>query len=143
MPALQKWETLDLNYKRIAQINYDKCIGCNLCYIACEDGAPWPALLSRLEYLAKEHPSPVVRLYIASALQRLPIKDRWPILAALAQHGEDAADQNLPLMIWYAAEPAIATDLVRAADLLAICRIPTVQEFITRRIAAAATADAQ
>ena len=37
--TLQKWETLDLHYKRIAQINYDKCIGCNLCYIACEDGA--------------------------------------------------------------------------------------------------------
>ncbi len=37
--TVQKWETLDLNYKRIAEINYDKCIGCNLCYIACEDGA--------------------------------------------------------------------------------------------------------
>ena len=34
-----KWETLDLNYKRVANINHDKCIGCNLCYIACEDGA--------------------------------------------------------------------------------------------------------
>ena len=39
VPTLQKWETLDLNYKRIAKIDYDKCIGCNLCYIACEDGA--------------------------------------------------------------------------------------------------------
>src|SRR6266853_3287805 len=39
VPTLQKWESLDLNYKRIARINYDKCIGCNLCYIACEDGA--------------------------------------------------------------------------------------------------------
>jgi dihydropyrimidine dehydrogenase (NAD+) subunit PreA len=39
VPTLQKWETLDLHYKRIAEINYDKCIGCNLCYIACEDGA--------------------------------------------------------------------------------------------------------
>jgi len=39
VPTLQKWETLDLHYQRIARINYDKCIGCNLCYIACEDGA--------------------------------------------------------------------------------------------------------
>jgi dihydropyrimidine dehydrogenase (NAD+) subunit PreA len=39
VPTLQKWESLDLNYQRIARINYDKCIGCNLCYIACEDGA--------------------------------------------------------------------------------------------------------
>jgi dihydropyrimidine dehydrogenase (NAD+) subunit PreA len=39
VPTVQKWEALDLNYKRIARIDYDKCIGCNLCYIACEDGA--------------------------------------------------------------------------------------------------------
>jgi len=39
VPTVQKWETLDLNYKRIASIDYYKCIGCNLCYIACEDGA--------------------------------------------------------------------------------------------------------
>src|SRR4051794_17740596 len=39
VPTLQKWETLDLHYQRIAQIDYNKCIGCNLCYIACEDGA--------------------------------------------------------------------------------------------------------
>ena len=37
--TVRKWETLDLNYKRIAEIDYGKCIGCNLCYIACEDGA--------------------------------------------------------------------------------------------------------
>jgi dihydropyrimidine dehydrogenase (NAD+) subunit PreA len=39
VPTLKNWESLDLNYKRIARINYDKCIGCNLCYISCEDGA--------------------------------------------------------------------------------------------------------
>lgn len=33
------WEELNLNYKVIAEINEDKCIGCQLCYIACEDGA--------------------------------------------------------------------------------------------------------
>src|SRR5260370_18594588 len=39
VPTLQTWESVDLNYQRIARINYEKCIGCNLCYIACEDGA--------------------------------------------------------------------------------------------------------
>jgi dihydropyrimidine dehydrogenase (NAD+) subunit PreA len=39
VPTLQKWESLDLHYQRVARINYAKCIGCNLCYIACEDGA--------------------------------------------------------------------------------------------------------
>jgi len=37
--SLQNWENLDLNYLRVARIDYEKCIGCNLCYIACEDGA--------------------------------------------------------------------------------------------------------
>jgi dihydropyrimidine dehydrogenase (NAD+) subunit PreA len=37
--SVQDWKYLDLNYKRIARIDYDQCIGCNLCHIACEDGA--------------------------------------------------------------------------------------------------------
>lgn len=36
---ITNWENLDLNFKRVARINHDTCIGCNLCYIACEDGA--------------------------------------------------------------------------------------------------------
>ena len=36
---VQDWGNLDLNYKVIAKIDAEKCIGCNLCYIACEDGA--------------------------------------------------------------------------------------------------------
>ena len=39
VPTLQKWENLDLHWQRVARIDYAKCIGCNLCYIACEDGA--------------------------------------------------------------------------------------------------------
>ena len=33
------WGDLNLNFKVIAEIHSDKCIGCHLCYIACEDGA--------------------------------------------------------------------------------------------------------
>ncbi|MCS7064176.1 MAG: NAD-dependent dihydropyrimidine dehydrogenase subunit PreA [Methylacidiphilales bacterium] len=39
VPNVTKWENLDLHYKRVAHIDYSRCIGCNLCYIACEDGA--------------------------------------------------------------------------------------------------------
>ncbi|MBK8981304.1 MAG: NAD-dependent dihydropyrimidine dehydrogenase subunit PreA [Ignavibacteria bacterium] len=39
IPNVINWENLNLNYKIIAEINKDKCIGCQLCYIACEDGA--------------------------------------------------------------------------------------------------------
>jgi ferredoxin len=33
------WGDLDLNYKIVAKIHTDLCIGCQLCYVACEDGA--------------------------------------------------------------------------------------------------------
>ncbi|MCA9669899.1 MAG: NAD-dependent dihydropyrimidine dehydrogenase subunit PreA [Myxococcales bacterium] len=33
------WKNLDLNYVVNASINQDKCIGCGLCYTACNDGA--------------------------------------------------------------------------------------------------------
>ena len=36
---MQKWQDLDLNYFTVAKIDYDKCIECELCFAACEDGA--------------------------------------------------------------------------------------------------------
>jgi dihydropyrimidine dehydrogenase (NAD+) subunit PreA len=34
-----EWKHLDLNYKIVAHIDEQKCIGCDLCHIACWDGA--------------------------------------------------------------------------------------------------------
>jgi dihydropyrimidine dehydrogenase (NAD+) subunit PreA len=39
VPKITDWKHLDLNYRIVARINRDKCIGCDLCYIACWDGA--------------------------------------------------------------------------------------------------------
>ncbi len=39
VPNVRDWGDLDLNYKIVAQINSELCIGCQLCYVACEDGA--------------------------------------------------------------------------------------------------------
>jgi len=36
---VKTWENLNLKYKVVASIAEDKCIGCQLCYTACEDGA--------------------------------------------------------------------------------------------------------
>jgi dihydropyrimidine dehydrogenase (NAD+) subunit PreA len=55
---LRRWEHLDLNYKIIAHINPEKCIGCQLCYIACEDGAHQSIALqshTRVPKIKEEH----------------------------------------------------------------------------------------
>ena len=39
LPQYREWGDLDINYKSVAVIHADKCIGCQLCYIACEDGS--------------------------------------------------------------------------------------------------------
>jgi dihydropyrimidine dehydrogenase (NAD+) subunit PreA len=37
--AYKVWGELDLAYRVVADISPDKCIGCQLCYVACMDGA--------------------------------------------------------------------------------------------------------
>jgi hypothetical protein len=104
---------------------------------ACEDKKPSEALLKEFARLAKEDPSPVVRLYLASACQRLSAEQRLPILENLLAHAEDADDHNLPLMYWYATEAVAAQGTAKAVPLLAKTKIPKVREFITKRMTAA------
>ena len=113
--------------------------------LACEDKKPSEALLKEFARLAKEDPSPVVRLYLASACQRLSLEQRQPILENLLAHAEDADDHNLPLMYWYATEAVAAQGTAKAVPLLGKTKIPKVREFITKRMTAASkpTASAQ
>jgi putative membrane-bound dehydrogenase-like protein len=90
--------------------------------------------------LAKEDPSPVVRLYLASAAQRLPVDQRIPMLEPMLARAEDGSDANLPLMLWYALEPVVGTDAAKAATLLTQVKIPLLQEYVARRMAATASA---
>jgi putative membrane-bound dehydrogenase-like protein len=110
--------------------------------LATEDGSPPPETLARFAELARSDPSPVVRLYLASALQRLAPERRWDILAALVRHGEDATDHNLPLMYWYAAEPLTEADMGRAARLAADAKMLPLRSFMARRIGAIGTPEA-
>ena len=90
--------------------------------------------------MAEKDPSPVVRLYLASAMQRVDPSQRWEVMTKLAAHGEDAKDHNLPLMYWYAMEPSIAADPKRGIQMLTQCKIPKVWQFVSRRIASAGKA---
>jgi putative membrane-bound dehydrogenase-like protein len=101
--------------------------------LGMEEGKPDDALLKSLAELAAADRSPVVRLYVASAAQRLPAEKRWDIVEALVRHADDATDPNLPLMDWYAAEPLAEVDPGRALDVAGQAKIPLMLPFMARR----------
>lgn len=98
--------------------------------------APSPALLREFVTLARQDPSPIVRLYLASASQNIALQNRWELLESLCSHPGDADDHNLPLMYWYAAEPLADVDASRALALAMQAgeSVPLVREFMLRRI---------
>jgi putative membrane-bound dehydrogenase-like protein len=102
--------------------------------LLCESPATPDGSLAKVQALANRDPSPVVRLYLAAALQRLPLPQRWGIAEGLVGHGEDAADANLPLMYWYGIEPLVPADPSRALQLAVAARVPLVRQLIARRV---------
>jgi putative membrane-bound dehydrogenase-like protein len=105
--------------------------------LLCEERRPSSETVAKLAALAEADPSPLVRLYLASVLQRVPFKDRWPVLENLVSHAEDAGDRYLPLMLWYGIEPLVVADGPRAVQLAARCKIPLVRRHLARRAALA------
>ena len=84
--------------------------------------------------LAADDSSGLVRTYLASALQKLPLEARWPIAAQLAVHSEDSNDRVQPLMLWYGIEAAIPESPAKAVALAATTRIPLLRQTIARRL---------
>jgi putative membrane-bound dehydrogenase-like protein len=101
--------------------------------LLCEGREPGAATLERFAHMAAHDESALVRLYLASALQRLEPAQRWGIAAGLVARGEDAADQNLPLMIWYGLQPLVRADVERFVRLVEPARIPLLRRHIARR----------
>src|SRR5690606_18029720 len=98
-----------------------------------EDLNPSREAKAKFLQMAKQDPSPVVRLRLASALQRIPTDEKWGMGANLLQHTEDSEDHNLPKMIWYGVESLIEKDPVRFLELAHQSKIPFVTKLIARR----------
>ena len=107
-----------------------------------ERGQVSDAALQRFAEMARQDPSPLVRLYIASGLQRVPADKRWDVLAPLIAKDDDAADQNLPMLVWYAAEPSVPLNMARALELTAASKLPQLFAYTVQRVAAVGTTDA-
>ena len=92
-------------------------------------------MLEALRSVAEKDPSGLVLLYVASALQELPLDARWSIATALAERKEFASDRMFPNMLWLGIEPAIPRDPARSVELLKGAKVPMLRENIARRLA--------
>jgi putative membrane-bound dehydrogenase-like protein len=91
-------------------------------------------VVAQLVSMARNDASGLVQLYLASALQRLPVAQRFELAEALCQRSEFAGDRMLPLMVWYGIEPAVSRERKRAVKLARDSRIPLVRQYIARRL---------
>lgn len=97
---------------------------------ACED----PETITALQALAVTEPAASVRLTLSSSLQRLPLAVRAALAAPLLARAEDAADHNLPQMLWYGIEPLGDSDPAALAMLGKTTEMPLVRRCIARRL---------
>lgn len=101
--------------------------------LLCENNAPPKEALEQFVSMAKSDPSPVVRLYLSSAMQRIGKEDAWKVISNLVNHQEDAGDHNLPKMLWFALEPLAKENPARALQIAGEGKIPMLSKFVARR----------
>ena len=98
------------------------------------------ALLPYLVERATNDPSIHVRKQLAASAQRIPAAQAMPILRALLEHDTDATDIHQPLMIWWAVESAMKSEMGRSAVTDALLQSadawqrPLVRDHLLRRI---------
>lgn len=142
MWALHVTKNLSTNALTAALMDKDPYVRGWAVQLLCEDGVPAPDVLSQFATMARQDRSPVVRLYLASAMQRLQNDTRWQLAEGLLTHAEDANDHNLPKLIWYGMEPLVKENTPRALDLATRSQLPMVTQFIARRTVDANAIDA-
>lgn len=97
LPKITEWKHLNLNYKIVAHIHEPLCIGCDLCHIACWDGAHQCIHLDRIDgirdgHVAVHDPPSVFTARSRSSISVTPIpkldpppRDHGPFRAPLAR----------------------------------------------------------
>jgi putative membrane-bound dehydrogenase-like protein len=97
---------------------------------------PWPpAARDAMLAAASKEKSSFVRLAMTSALMRMPAGDREAFARALTSDAGDAADHNLPLLMWQALSPdAVPRDALAAIAIHTAW--PALRRLCARRLAA-------
>ena len=134
MWALHVIERLTVDELQMALRDSDVWIRAWAIQLANEDYSATDSVLDQMTQLAADDPSPVVRLFLASALQRVPEETAWEIVERLTRHAEDEGDHNLPKMIWFGLEPLIEEEPQRALALAASSQLSLVSRHVARRL---------
>lgn len=100
----------------------------------CEDKDAPRTATDQMIKMAGEEDAPVVRLYLANALQRVDPQIRWAIAEGLVSHAVDADDPNIPFMLWFGLESLVPDQPDRTLKLAAGSKIPMLNQHIARRL---------
>ena len=106
--------------------------------LLCDQKNPSDQAIAEFTRMAREDKSPKVRLYLSSALQRMPVEKRWAILEGLASHAEDEKDHNIAKLIWTALEAMVPGNPEKALALAVNSKLPSLQQYVPRRLLASA-----
>jgi putative heme-binding domain-containing protein len=77
----------------------------------------------------------LVRLTLASTLQRLPVGLRTSLASELVARSEDADDHNIPMIIWYGLIPTVSEHADQLVDVAMRCKLPDTLKYISRCLA--------
>ncbi|MBI1313988.1 c-type cytochrome [bacterium] len=100
-------------------------------FVYTSDEETYAALLK----LASDDESGLVKLQLASTLQRLPVNRRAKLAAALVTDERFAADPYLPALTWYGLIPVGDSDPAALVEIARHCRWPLTLRWIARNLA--------
>jgi putative membrane-bound dehydrogenase-like protein len=89
-------------------------------------------LVEKLREVAKKEASALVRLHLASCLQRLPAEQAAGILLDLSQRGQDREDRMIPKMLYYAGMKLVEAQNPAIDEILNLSKIPLLTEYLAR-----------
>ncbi|MEM9282162.1 MAG: PVC-type heme-binding CxxCH protein [Verrucomicrobiota bacterium] len=92
-------------------------------------------IFSKIMEMAETDHSGLVRLTLASSLQRLPLMQRRKLGLVLAQRTEDANDHNMPEMVWFGISPLMNSDPQAVVEFARKTSWPDLQRWIARAVA--------
>jgi putative heme-binding domain-containing protein len=93
-----------------------------------------PEFVQKLVQQALTDTSGLVRLTLASALQRLPVESRGELAKALAFRSEDKNDHNIPFSVWAGIIPLVELDPEKLLEVARSTEWSNLRTWIARAI---------